>query len=117
VFARAGAATPRAASLPLLRVASNAARTSVGGVANAAAAAHTTTRWISTSSSRNKGLSPDSEDPTPKQSPEVAETPKTAAPLEEAEFHELADEYLNAVLTKFEELQDQRPEVDVEFSV
>ncbi|KAI0851996.1 Frataxin [Daldinia vernicosa] len=38
------------------------------------------------------------------------------APITQAQYHELADEYLDAVLTKFEELQDEYGEVDVEYS-
>ncbi|KAF3070393.1 Frataxin like protein, mitochondrial [Daldinia childiae] len=37
-------------------------------------------------------------------------------PITQAEYHDLADEYLDAVLTKFEELQDEYGEVDVEYS-
>ncbi|KAI0130760.1 Frataxin [Daldinia grandis] len=37
-------------------------------------------------------------------------------PLTQAQYHDLADEYLDAVLTKFEELQDEYGEVDVEYS-
>ncbi|KAI1471747.1 Frataxin, partial [Daldinia caldariorum] len=33
-----------------------------------------------------------------------------------AQYHDLADEYLDAVLTKFEELQDEHGEIDVEYS-
>ncbi|KAI2775935.1 Frataxin [Daldinia loculata] len=37
-------------------------------------------------------------------------------PITQTEYHDLADEYLDAVLTKFEELQDEYGEVDVEYS-
>ncbi|KAI1659333.1 Frataxin [Daldinia decipiens] len=38
------------------------------------------------------------------------------APITQAEYHDLADQYLDAVLTKYEELQDEYGEVDVEYS-
>lgn len=102
----AATATPPRASPSLLRPASNCARTAI--------ASHT--RWIGNGLGRNKGLSGESENPTPKRPGSIAEAPKTAAPLEETEYHGLADEYLEAVLAKFEHLQEQRPEVDVEFT-
>jgi frataxin len=37
--------------------------------------------------------------------------------ITEAEYHQVADEYLETLLSKFEELQDAREDVDVEFSV
>ncbi|KAL8282665.1 hypothetical protein RB600_005894 [Gaeumannomyces tritici] len=109
--------------MTMLRPASNAARTATAAAKAtspaipATASAHA--RWMGTSSSRGKGLSPESENPIP---PKISDEDlkaapvMTAAPLEDAEYHELADEYLEGVLGKFEDLQDQRPEVDVEFS-
>ncbi|KAH8906795.1 Frataxin [Coniochaeta sp. PMI_546] len=38
------------------------------------------------------------------------------AEITEAQYHQLADEYLEAILNKFEELQDTREDVDVEYS-
>lgn len=109
--------------MKMLRPASNAARTAtaVAKASSPAIPATTSahTRWMGTSSSRRKGLSPESENPIP---PKISDEDlkavpvMTAAPLEDAEYHELADEYLEGVLGKFEDLQDQRPEVDVEFS-
>ncbi|KAI1481370.1 hypothetical protein K445DRAFT_317225 [Daldinia sp. EC12] len=52
-------------------------------------------------------------------SPSVAhqEAPKTnASSITTAQYHELADIYLDAVLSKFEELQDEHGEIDVEYS-
>jgi frataxin len=48
-------------------------------------------------------------------SSEVLETAKPA-PLTEEQYHELADEFLDALLTKYEALQDDRPDVDVDYS-
>ncbi|KAL8365166.1 hypothetical protein RB595_004124 [Gaeumannomyces hyphopodioides] len=109
--------------MTMLRPASNAARTATAAAKAsspaipATASAHA--RWMGTSSSRSKGLSPESENPIPPKisGEDLKSAPvMTAAPLEDAEYHELADEYLEGIIGKFEDLQDQRPEVDVEFS-
>lgn len=39
------------------------------------------------------------------------------AELSEGEYHELADAYLETVLSKVEELQDAREDLDIEYSV
>lgn len=71
---------------------------------------------MSTSSAMQKGILPDSENPPAKQ---AEDSPVTATPAEisEGEYHQLADEYLETILSKFEELQDEREDVDVEFAV
>ncbi|PHH53391.1 Frataxin, mitochondrial [Ceratocystis fimbriata CBS 114723] len=38
-------------------------------------------------------------------------------PLSDQKYHELADEYLENVCTKYEDLQDMREDVDVEYAV
>ncbi|GAO16262.1 hypothetical protein UVI_02000410 [Ustilaginoidea virens] len=38
------------------------------------------------------------------------------ADLSEGQYHELADSYLDAVLSKFEQLQDAREDIDIEYS-
>lgn len=40
-----------------------------------------------------------------------------AANLSDSQYHELADEYLEALLSKFEAEQDKTGEIDVEYSV
>ena len=40
-----------------------------------------------------------------------------AADITEGEYHQLADEYLETLLSKLEETQEQREGLDVEFSV
>ncbi|KAL2024349.1 hypothetical protein VTK56DRAFT_8831 [Thermocarpiscus australiensis] len=73
-----------------------------------------TRRFISGSSER-KGITPDDK---PRESKDV-ETPeviKTPANITDAEYHTLADEYMDKLLTHLEELQDQREDVDVEYS-
>ncbi|KAL7624226.1 hypothetical protein AAE478_005785 [Parahypoxylon ruwenzoriense] len=62
------------------------------------------TRLFSTSSCVAKPVSPGDLKPT------------KAANITDAEYHELADEYLETLLTKYEELQDEHGDIDVEFS-
>lgn len=59
---------------------------------------------------------PETDDPQPKQS---AKTIVSLAPadLTDGEYHQLANEYLDTVVAKFEELQDEKDAVDVEFTV
>jgi frataxin len=75
-----------------------------------------TVKFLSTVSQRQKGILPDAEDPQPRESVETVVT-TTPADLTDAEYHALADDYLAAILSKFEELQDEREDVDVEYSV
>jgi frataxin len=61
---------------------------------------------------------PDTEHPAKplNETEEVQPTPAVAE-ITEQEYHELADEYLENVVNRFEELQDQREDIDVEYSV
>ncbi|KAI1101803.1 Frataxin [Jackrogersella minutella] len=43
-------------------------------------------------------------------------TPVKPAPITQNEYHKLADKYLDIVLTKYEEKQDEIGDIDVEFS-
>ncbi|KAH8677844.1 Frataxin-like domain-containing protein [Xylariales sp. PMI_506] len=47
--------------------------------------------------------------------PDVLKT-ATPADVTDAEYHELADEYIDELLTKYEHLQDEKGEIDVEYS-
>lgn len=58
---------------------------------------------------------PDTEDPS-RDAVDVEE-PQTVVDLAESEYHELADEYMERVLTVFEGISDARDDVDVEFAV
>lgn len=58
---------------------------------------------------------PDTENPS-KDTPEVKDK-YTAIEISENEFHEIADEYLEAILAKCEEIQEEREDFDVEYSV
>lgn len=64
-----------------------------------------------------KGLSPETDDPQPKQ-PE-AHTTSAAAPTEITmdEYHLVSDAYMDTILARLEQLQESREDVDVEFSV
>ncbi|KAG4442134.1 hypothetical protein IFR05_002347 [Cadophora sp. M221] len=76
-------------------------------------------RAFSTSRPAFKGLSPESADPAPKESePEAYEPTSSSAPadISNEEYHELSDAYLNAVIEKLEQLQEDSEEVDVEYS-
>ena len=64
---------------------------------------------------RSRGIMPETENPA-KEAEEV-EVTYAVAELSEGQYHELADEYLENVLSKFEEIADAREDVDVEFSV
>ncbi|KAL5323773.1 hypothetical protein ACEPPN_008314 [Leptodophora sp. 'Broadleaf-Isolate-01'] len=76
-------------------------------------------RAFSTSPPAFKGLSPESADPAPKESePEAYEPTSSSAPadISTEDYHELSDAYLNAVIEKLEQLQEESEEVDVEYS-
>lgn len=59
---------------------------------------------------------PDTDSPA---KPESAESPITSKPVElsDSEYHDLADVWLENCLIRFEDLQDQGEDIDVEFSV
>ncbi|PHH60800.1 hypothetical protein CDD81_1151 [Ophiocordyceps australis] len=60
---------------------------------------------------------PETEDPSVDKSRNTAtKTTYGVVELSEKEYHELADSYLETVLSKFEHLQDTREDFDVEFS-
>lgn len=61
---------------------------------------------------------PDTENPAkPLNEAEEIHQNAVVADITEQEYHDLADEYLDNVVGKFEELQDQREDIDVDFSV
>ncbi|KAL4722635.1 hypothetical protein ACLX1H_010516 [Fusarium chlamydosporum] len=72
---------------------------------------------FSTTVSRKKGIMPDTENPAkPLNETEDAQPTAAVAEITEQEYHEIADQYLDNVVGTFEELQDQREDIDVEFS-
>ena len=73
------------------------------------------TRALSTSTVRPKGIMPDTSDPFQKAEPQPVAASKPE--LSDSEYHKVADEYLDRLLSKLEELQEERTDVDVEYSV
>lgn len=76
----------------------------------------TRSRFLSTNSSRNRGILPDSDDPAP---PNVQDDGVKAIPanLTDAEYHEVADTYLEVILAELETLADKNESIEVEYSV
>lgn len=74
-----------------------------------------TPRFISTSADR-KGITPDNEPPKPKDvdTPEPVRTP---AEITEAEYHTVADAFMERLLNHLEELEESNEEIEVEYSV
>lgn len=59
---------------------------------------------------------PDSEDPKPKELP-ADDTPHKATEISMAEFHERADHYLGELLQRLEEVQENDPSIEADYSV
>lgn len=74
-----------------------------------------TASFFSTSSSRNKGIMPDTENPD-KAAPESVSR-YTPVDMTESEYHEIADEFMERLLVLCEEAQEERDDLDVEYSV
>jgi len=72
-------------------------------------------RSFSTTRPSPKGLSPETDNPQPSE-PESHVTASGPADITTEQFHEVADQYLEALIAKLEELQEETEEVDVEYS-
>lgn len=59
---------------------------------------------------------PHTEDPQPKE-PEPTYHVSEPTPVEDEDYHKYADEYLDRIVARVEELQEGREDVDVEYSV
>uniref|UniRef100_A0A1Y1MD89 ferroxidase n=1 Tax=Photinus pyralis TaxID=7054 RepID=A0A1Y1MD89_PHOPY len=70
---------------------------------------------FSTSSRRFRGIMPETDNPA-KQGVEETRPSVGVAELSDGQYHELADSYLDIVLSKFEQLQDAREDIDIEYS-
>ncbi|KAJ6789101.1 hypothetical protein PWT90_00403 [Aphanocladium album] len=79
-------------------------------------AAPASLRCLSRSAPLRKGIMPDSASPAAKEPLASPEPTYGAIELSESEYHDIADEYLDGVLTQFEALQDTREDIDIEFS-
>jgi frataxin len=64
-----------------------------------------------------KGLSPETDDPQPKQPEAHAATAPSPTEVTMEEYHQASDAYMDTIVAKLEQLQEQREDVDVEFSV
>lgn len=78
------------------------------------------TRAFSTTVARPLGLSPESEEPPAKE--ETTETTEynvggKPADLSVEEYNQLSDDYLNVLVDKMEQMQEDNEEVDCEYSV
>jgi hypothetical protein len=63
-----------------------------------------------------QGIMPDAENPKPKQSEDI-EDPKVPTEISTNEYHRLADEYLEDLVTKLEGEAEKNPKMEVEYSV
>lgn len=73
-------------------------------------------RCFSTSTWAFKGITPGSADPEPSQ-PEAQQTVTEPTPIGEEEYHERAEQFLEEIMLKMEELQEGRDDVETEYSV
>ncbi|KAK3370848.1 hypothetical protein B0T24DRAFT_531954 [Lasiosphaeria ovina] len=73
-----------------------------------------TPRFISNSPQR-KGITPDDKPPQPKDV-DLSPVIKTPAVITDSEYHSVADEYLERLVSHLEDIQDTREDVDVEYS-
>ncbi|KAF3765759.1 Frataxin [Cryphonectria parasitica EP155] len=74
-----------------------------------------TTRFLSATSSRPKGILPDTDDPEPPNVLDHAIKP-VPAELSDEDYHDLADEYLEAIQDRLEEVAEANDQVDIEYS-
>ncbi|KAF6831194.1 Frataxin-like protein, mitochondrial [Colletotrichum plurivorum] len=114
-LARAAARTLRNSSSMAPRRSLLAASKPVAGAATVPAASIAARRLFTTSSPAARGIMPDTDNPQVKETPK-SEVKTSVAELTDAEYHELADAYLDTVVTKLEEIQDERDGVDVEYA-
>jgi Frataxin-like domain len=59
---------------------------------------------------------PDTSDPKPREA-EEHDQPKTASELDFEEYHKLADQYLERLMVKLEQKQEEKTEIDAEYAV
>ena len=59
---------------------------------------------------------PDTSDPKPREA-EEHDQPRTATELEIEEYHNLADQYFERLMVKLEQKQEEKAEIDPEYSV
>lgn len=74
------------------------------------------TRSIHLSSANGKGISPESSDPRPTAHPGTEHVAEPAH-ITIDEYHELADIYIDDLVSKLEQIQEEREDVDCDYSV
>ncbi|KAK4141994.1 Frataxin-like domain-containing protein [Dichotomopilus funicola] len=79
----------------------------------APASVFTARRSVSTTPHHFQSITPDAKAP---KNAEATPVTKTPADISDGEYHSVADEYLDKLLLRLEQLQDEQEEVDVEFS-
>lgn len=77
---------------------------------------HYTRSFTATTHSRLPGLMPHSEDPEPPKSVDAAKK-WTAVTLEDDDYHQRADEFMNKINERAEALAEERDDVEVDFAV
>lgn len=77
------------------------------------------TRLFTTYSPSQKGLSPSSSDPEPPNPQKHKDIQQEAVDLADAEYHEIADQYMNTLQLTMEEVADKDAQqgLEVEYSV
>ncbi len=83
---------------------------------NARSAILSKARLVHNSGVLRKGIIPDTADPSPRNSA-PNEHVTQATEISAQEYNELADQYLDRLASRLEEMQDQKGDVDVEYSV
>lgn len=73
-------------------------------------------RFFSTAGLSGNNITPDKQPVQPKEDM-AAPTVRAATELTDDEYHKLADQYMDRLVTHLEELQDEREDIDVEYSV
>ncbi|KAM7206415.1 Frataxin-like domain containing protein [Naviculisporaceae sp. PSN 640] len=82
------------------------------GIVSVVARPGASPKFMTTTASRN-GITPDNKAPKEPITPNVAKTP---ADITDSVYHLAADEYLERLVTHLENLQDEREDIDVEYS-
>jgi hypothetical protein len=63
-----------------------------------------------------KGILPETDNP-PKRKPEEHEPPASKAEISIEDYHKVADHYLEGVIAKFEQRQEEKADLEIEYSV
>lgn len=74
------------------------------------------TRQFHLSARFRKGISPESSDPEPKSLPEGGHIAEPA-PISTEDYHKIADEFIEGLVHKLEQMQEEKGDMDCEYSV